>query len=151
MPAPKYKSLKECFDALVIKGEDCWLCTRVHSNGYGRFPFKGIRYYSHRVAWELYYGPIPEGFQILHHCDNPICCNPNHLFIGKAKDNVADMIQKGRGGVIPRIIKATPDVKNKVINLYLNGISQGKIAASCGLSIRTVNKVISESRYEKYS
>lgn len=51
---------------------------------------------SHRIAWALTYGPIPEGFSVLHNCDNPPCCNPTHLFTGTASDNTRDMIEKDR-------------------------------------------------------
>lgn len=51
---------------------------------------------THRAAWEVTYGPIPDGLWVLHRCDNPPCCDPEHLFLGNAADNVHDMIQKGR-------------------------------------------------------
>ena len=52
---------------------------------------------AHRLAWEMVYGPIPEGMQVLHRCDEPRCCNPGHLFLGTAAENMADMRRKGRG------------------------------------------------------
>jgi hypothetical protein len=64
--------------------------------GYGRLmrDYKDLQ--SHRVAWEETFGPIPDGLQVLHHCDNPPCCNPAHLFLGTPGDNVRDMVAKGR-------------------------------------------------------
>lgn len=52
--------------------------------------------YTHRVAWELSYGPIPEGKVVRHTCDNPPCCNPLHLVLGTQKENIYDAIQRKR-------------------------------------------------------
>lgn len=83
-------------------------------HGYGRLSRggRGSGYErAHRVAWELANGPIPAGMWVLHRCDNPPCCNPKHLFLGTATDNVADMMAKGRGsGHIPSG-EAHPDAR----------------------------------------
>lgn len=64
--------------------------------GYGMFNVNKTIYYAHRIAYQLHYGPPPIGPLVLHRCDNRTCCNPSHLFLGTDKDNVADMIAKGR-------------------------------------------------------
>lgn len=64
--------------------------------GYGKFYMNGRLHFAHRAAWELANGPIPEGVFVLHRCDNPSCCNVDHLWLGTAADNTADMMAKRR-------------------------------------------------------
>lgn len=66
------------------------------TNGYGYIAVNSFPARAHRVAWELANGPIPAGLQVCHTCDNPPCCNVDHLFLGRPQDNSADMVRKGR-------------------------------------------------------
>ena len=73
----------------------CWNWRRAKTkNGYGTTGTKNT--YVHRLAFELWKSDIPKGFLVCHHCDNPKCFNPDHLFIGTHKDNCWDAIKKGR-------------------------------------------------------
>ena len=75
----------------------CWLWTAcTATNGYARITVAGVSRGGHRVAYELYRGPIPENMQVLHTCDVRCCVNPLHLFLGTQADNITDMINKGR-------------------------------------------------------
>jgi len=72
-----------------------WKCSTFH-NGYGQFKVQQRNLRAHRVAWEITRGGIPDGLFVLHYCDNPRCCNPNHLRLGTHRENMADMQRKGR-------------------------------------------------------
>jgi hypothetical protein len=99
-------------DGLERKPNGCleWTrCVTVRS-GYGRINIAGRGVVvTHRFAWEVVNGPIPDGLNVLHHCDNPPCCETDptdgypegHLFLGTHADNMADMVAKGRSGTRP--------------------------------------------------
>jgi hypothetical protein len=88
-------------------GAECWYWTGIpNPKGYGRISVHGRAghdAFAHRVAWELTYRLVPGGLWVLHHCDTPACVRPEHLFLGTAADNTADMMAKGRhvNGVAP--------------------------------------------------
>jgi len=83
----------------VDKTNGCWLWTAsLDGKGYGQFGIEKRSHRAHRVAWELTFGAVPAGLCVLHHCDNPRCVNPAHLFLGSMKDNTRDMLSKQRDG-----------------------------------------------------
>lgn len=79
----------------------CWLWLGAHGPtrgglGYGAFRFEGGTESAHRAAFALYVGPIPDGLQVLHRCDNKACVNPAHLYAGTRTDNARDMVERGQ-------------------------------------------------------
>lgn len=92
----------------IEKTPTCWLwrggrvgSSDVSAGRYGRFATSTTRgnvvlVLPHRFSWELHFGPVPAGLQVLHACDEPACVNPDHLMVGTARANVLDAIRKGR-------------------------------------------------------
>jgi DNA-binding XRE family transcriptional regulator len=88
---------KKRFWEKVKKSDGCWEW-QAHCNqlGYGTFVFRNKPWLAHRVSWVLCRGEIPKGKLVLHHCDNPGCVNPDHLYIGTNQDNTNDKMERGR-------------------------------------------------------
>lgn len=79
-------------------GQDaCWLYMGFRKwDGYGWVSRFGKNMTAHRYAWILTHGPVPEGLHVLHQCDNPPCCNPDHMRLGTHAENMAEMKERGR-------------------------------------------------------
>jgi hypothetical protein len=90
----------ELFWRKVDWSDGCWLWKAGRSGRmqYGSHRIKRIRrtFQAHRLAWAIAFGSLPDEINVLHKCDTPLCCNPEHLFLGTIADNNADRDAKGR-------------------------------------------------------
>lgn len=82
---------------LIERANGCLEFAGARQGEYGKISINGKVYKTHRLAWVLSFGDIPEGLLVCHSCDNPPCCNPAHLFLGTVTDNNRDRETKGRG------------------------------------------------------
>ncbi len=134
-----------------IKGQDeCWNYTRCKDEwGYGEIKYFGKNIRTHRLAYQLTFGSIPNGKLVLHRCDNPACCNPHHLFIGTNEDNMKDMRAKQRGDG-PHTLKSgnelTRDDIEKIFALRKEGKRQSIIASLFNADQSTISKILGGHR-----
>lgn len=126
------------YSKLESKSNGCieWIGSKMKWNGalpYGRWTIKGKHTVAHRMAWILENGLIPDGMDVCHHCDNPSCCNPQHLFLGSPRTNMIDMVIKRR-----RVYKLTPQNVEEIRKA--NG-SQESIAKAFGVSQASIHRI----------
>ena len=134
---------------------ECWEWTGSRDQtGYGLLKAEGNRLRTvraHRVAWEVTFGSIPEGLWVLHHCDNPPCCNPAHLFLGTNDDNQADRIAKGRGpnhhGQRNPNARLTASDVEQIRELVAAGHTHRQVARQFGVNRSTVGYVVAGKRW----
>lgn len=94
----------------------CWLWTGYVVRGsYGQICYKGIKSYAHRMSYFIFKGEIPKGLDVCHSCDQPSCVNPDHLFAGTEKDNMQDMVRKGRQGKVKGELCGNSKLTNKQV------------------------------------
>jgi HNH endonuclease len=164
-PLPRTE-FREKFWERVNRGEGCWEWQgRRQHNGYGRLWVVDTKseQAAHRVAWQVTYGFIPDGIQVCHRCDNPPCCNPDHLFLGTKHDNMQDCAGKGRNvmqqkpelsslarprnpehqvrGERQGSSKLTADQVRAIRAMRASGRPSSEIAARFGISAGHVRKV----------
>jgi hypothetical protein len=122
-----------------------WVGLNGDCTGYGNIKIPGGYMLTHRLAYELKHGPIPEGLDVCHHCDNPACCNTEHHFLGTDADNAADKAAKGRcnppKGETHYRAKLTEADVVEIRRRLVAGETPGKIAPSFGVSLPTVKDI----------
>ena len=109
----------------------CWIWVgAAKAHGYGHI-YDGCGKFklAHRLSYEFFKGPIPEGHVVMHICDNPWCVNPDHLRAGTAQENVQDCLRKGR------VDRSQAKRKRKVV---WNGLTVHQIAEIAGVSVSTI-------------
>jgi len=125
---------------------ECWSWTGrdLSPAGYPRMRIRGKRYFVHRLSYEKHVGPIPEGMNVLHRCDNPGCPNPSHLFTGTLFDNNRDRHNKGRDAFGERggNTRFTEEQVRDILNLSATGLNKAEIARKYGTGRSTIWHIV---------
>lgn len=139
---------------------ECWEWTGARTRaGYGTISYQNRPQYAHRLVYELTHGTIPDGMLICHTCDNPICVNPAHLWVGTKGDNNRDMIAKGRNwlqqspqrqarGEQQGSAKLTEAKVREIRRLHSLGHSSKALAVQFGISQSTAHTIISRKGWK---
>ena len=125
--------LYEKYHQKVIKSDQCWSWNgTIDNDGYAILYCDKKHLKAHRVSYQLFKEAIPTGLFVLHQCDNRICTNPIHLFVGTARDNLLDMIKKGRRVAAKGEKASRAKLKNEDVlqirSLLQQGLSFGKLS-----------------------
>ena len=132
----------------VTRTATCWIWTGARDrDGYGCYDLEGHHTRAHRVSWRIYHGEIPSGLWVLHHCDNPCCVNPEHLFLGTHLDNMRDMVSKGRAhrqfGEECNFSKLKADDIPYILRLRARGLTYCEIAQMLGVRWQSIYAIMS--------
>lgn len=135
-------NLKNRFEKKIMPepNSGCWLWMASINKGYGHLRYKNKIVLAHRLAYELYKGPIPKNTCVCHKCDTPSCVNPDHLFLGSKKDNTNDMLSKNRQarGIKQRASKLT---NQQVLDICASPLGKRKIAKLYNVDHSAIHKI----------
>jgi hypothetical protein len=155
----KIKSMEELFWRKVKKGciNDCWEWQGVKNIlGYGFIVYrkeKKIKIQAHRASWIIHKGVIKNGLLVCHHCDNPSCVNPSHLFLGTTQDNMTDKVRKGRASSLHG--EKNPSHKLSIFevvqirNKYSNNYEQKQLAIDYGVTLATICNIVNNKTWRR--
>ena len=137
-------------DKIFYSLDGCWYWTGATFNtGYGKIGFRDKQLTTHRLSYIINNGEIINGLQVLHSCDNRLCVNPNHLFLGTIQDNMKDMVLKGRQnkakGENHGHAKLTNSQVYEIRNFKGN---QKDIAKKYGVTQQTISKIKNQITYK---
>jgi len=133
------------FYGWTVTGSGCWeWAGRRDRKEYGVMAIATCKQvFSHRVAYGVWVGPIPDELFVLHHCDNPPCINPNHLFVGTGGDNMRDMTVKERGNTRKLVASQVVEIRS-----LAGSVSVKDLCSIYGMSKSAMRAVITRETWK---
>lgn len=151
-PSPAIES--KFWDRVRRVRSGCWEWQGFRSpRGYGKFTVGRLgTVTAHRLAFQLFCGPVPDGMFVLHRCDNPPCCNPTHLFLGTHADNMRDRDTKGRtlrGALLPqtKLSESQRDDIRREYRRHVPGANIPALARKYGVGVGTIHRVLNHETH----
>ena len=146
---------KERFWANAIVKDGCWGWTGYrNTKNYAAMLSQdlGRSIGAHRISWVIHNGPTPDGMCVCHHCDNPECTNPDHLFLGTYKDNIRDMMNKGRqsfrppGSANPQA-KLTEEQVLEIRSLHDQGVGYRNLSKRFSMGETVIWRIVKRKKW----
>lgn len=150
-PEQIWRNARDQFDRYVMPepNSGCWLWLgTVNGSGYGKMRVNYAQWSAHRLSYHLHKGTIPDGMLICHRCDNRLCVNPDHLFLGTHQDNNQDCAAKGRSygyktrGEANPATNLTDAAVKEIVRRRLSGDRLKPLAKSFGVSPQAICNIM---------
>lgn len=133
-------------ERIEVSDSGCWEWKGAkHRQGYGSIRARGKTMLAHRLSWEIWNGEIQEGMCVCHSCDNPVCVNPEHLFLGTQKENMKDCKSKKRmhrNIAKTRRCKLSYDNVLEIKKLFEKGLSRKELMSKYQVSPTCIAKIV---------
>lgn len=145
-PDTEEEKITKRFDFYTDKSGECWIWIGgIREDGYGQFSINRESIAAHRFSYLHFVGTIGRGMHVCHHCDNPKCVRPDHLFLGTHQDNMNDSNQKGRRkGSKNANSVITEDQVIEICDLYSSGrFTQPQLAEMFGITQMNIWQIVS--------
>ncbi len=138
---PQHDAVARFFRRIQIT-PGCWLWKGgTDRAGYGAYKWAGKKMGAHRASYYIHFETIADGMMVCHRCDNPLCVNPDHLFLGTNQDNMQDMVSKGRGEEVYGFTGRSKLTASDVEEIRASTLRQVDIAAKFGISPTYVSHI----------
>jgi hypothetical protein len=132
---------------ITVDDNECWLFEGMPSGaGHGQISYHNRTIGTHILMYVYHYGPVSEGLMVLHKCDVPNCCNPEHLETGTRSKNAIDAVRRGKS----RVAKLTMEDAREIRLMVTCGAKYWEMQGMFGVSYKTITSIISGRTWKEF-